>query len=91
MLREWQKKMEIAMGMQIRTVKQVRDDFEATKMVSLKEHQVRHVMKTYAGLSYKKIVRLAPRANCIENLISRQQCALLFLKLFKSKRRLINI
>ena len=48
-------------------------------------------MKTQAGLSYKKIVRLAPKANSIENLISRQQCALLFLKLFKSKRRLINI
>ena len=61
----------IAAGIQLRTVKQVRDDNEAATSISLKEHQVRQVMKTDVGLSYKKIVRLAPRANSIENLISR--------------------
>ena len=48
-------------------------------------------MRNQAGLRYKKIVRLAPQANSLRCLYLRQQSALVFLQLFKSKRRLINI
>ena len=50
----------LSTGQQLKTVKQVRDDYEAIKDVALKEHQVRKVMKEDVGLSYKKITRLAP-------------------------------
>ena len=56
-------------GFQIRTVKQVRDMFEAATSISLHEHQVRGLMKKVLLLSYKKIVRLAPQANSLENRI----------------------
>ena len=78
-------------GVQIRTVKQARDDFEAATTISLKAHQVQRIMKEQLDLSYKLIVRLAPQTNSLANRIQRQQCALLFLQLFKTKRRLINI
>ena len=82
---------QLRQGVQIRTVKQVRDDYEAATMIEYKEHQVRKVMKEQLGLSYKSIVRLAPKTNSIENLICRQQSALVFLKLYKTKRRFIDI
>ena len=56
-------------GVQIRTVKQVRDMFEAATTLSLKGHQVRRVMQEQLGLSYKLIVRLAPQANSLANRI----------------------
>ena len=78
-------------GVQIRTVKQARDDFEAATGVSLQAYQVRRVMQEQLELRYKLIVKLAPQANSLANRIQRQQCALLFLQLLKTKRRLINI
>ena len=56
-------------GFQIRTVKQVRDMFEAATSISLHDYQVRRVMKELLLLSFKKIVRLAPQANSLENRI----------------------
>ena len=56
-------------GVQIRTVKQVRDMFEAATTLSLKGHQVRRVMQEQLGLSFKLIVRLAPQANSLANRI----------------------
>ena len=56
-------------GFQIRTVKQVRDMFEKATSISLHEHQVRGLMKKVLHLSFKKIVRLAPQANSLENRI----------------------
>ena len=50
-------------GIQIKTVKQMRDDFEAGTGASLKAHQVREVMREELDLRYRKIVRLAPHAN----------------------------
>ena len=50
----------IERGVQIRTVKQVRDDYEATTSISLKEHRVLQVMKGQLGLRYRRIARLAP-------------------------------
>ena len=50
----------IERGVQIRTVKQVRDDYEATTSISLKEHRVHQVMKGQLGLRYRRIARLAP-------------------------------
>ena len=47
-------------GVQIRTVKQVRDMFETATSISLHDHHVRRVMKELLLLSFKKIVRLAP-------------------------------
>ena len=49
------------------------------------------VMRNQVGLRYRKIIRLAPQTNSPRCLILRQQSALVFLKLFQSKRRLINI
>ena len=72
-------------------MKEIRDDFEAATTISLKERQVHQVMKEQLDLSYKRIVRLAPQANSVAKLIQRQQCAIVFLKLYKSKRRFVNI
>ena len=69
----------------------MRDAFEDAAGISMKQHQVLRVMKEQLDLSYKKIVRLASKANSVRCLIQRQQCAVEFLKLAKSKRRLINI
>ena len=48
-------------------------------------------MRDQVDLRYRRIVRLAPRANSQRCLISRQRCAMVFLELFSRKRRLINI
>ena len=48
-------------------------------------------MRDLVDLRYRKIVRIAPQTNSHRCLIQRQQCALVFLELFKSKRRIINI
>ena len=81
----------MAHGQQIRTVRQIRNEFEESTKISMKEHKVRQVMKDQLDLRYKKIVRLAPEANSVRCLIQRQQCAMKVLELLKTKRRLINI
>ena len=78
-------------GVQIRTVKQTAEDYESASGISLKQHQVRKVMREQVGLRYRRIVRLAPQANSDRCLIQRQQCALVFQELFQTKRRIINI
>ena len=69
----------------------MRDDYEAATEEKLKEHQVRQVMREEVGLRYRRIVRLAPQANSRRCLIQRQQCALTFLQLCRSKRRWIAL
>ena len=48
-------------------------------------------MREQVDLRYRKIIRLAPRANSGRCLITRQRCAMVFLELFAQKRRFINI
>ena len=62
----------MALGVQLRTVKQMRDDFVKTTGITMKEHHVRNVMRDQLDLRYRKIGRLAPKANSIANLIQRQ-------------------
>ena len=78
-------------GIQIRTVKQTAEDYETASGISLKQHQVRKVMREQVGLRYRRIVRLAPQANSDRCRIQRQQCGLVFLELLQTKRRIINI
>ena len=48
-------------------------------------------MKTQLMMSYGKVPKIAPRANSVLNILARQQCALRFLEIYKSRKRWISI
>ena len=48
-------------------------------------------MKEDLNMTYRKITRVPQHANSEENLVKRQQCAVEYLRLWKTKTRLINI
>ena len=48
-------------------------------------------MRDLVNLRYNKIVKIPVHGNSERCLVQRQQCALVFLKLVQTKRRIINI
>ena len=59
--------------------------------IKVKVWKVIKVMKDLLNLRYNKIVKLPFHGNSERCMVQRQQCALRFLKLVKTKRRFINI
>jgi hypothetical protein len=52
---------------------------------------VREVLKVECDMSYRKILVLSPLQNSDKNMILRQQWAIVYLGILKSKKRIINI
>ncbi len=76
----------------IHSVEFVRKEITERHGVEFKDWKVRQVMKSEMGMSFKKVVPIAWRANSDRNLILRQQFALSFLAAFRGKyTTIINV
>ena len=59
--------------------------------LEVKPKEVHHVLKHELGMSFRKVLPVSVHGNSVKNLVLRQQFALHFLELMRSKRVIINI
>ena len=78
-------------GEMIQRAEDIMQQFEESSGIKVKLHRVRQVMRDLLNLRYNKIVKLPVQGNSERCLVQRQQCALEFLELIQTKRRIINI
>ena len=78
-------------GEMIERAEDIMNEFEESGGGRVKLYRVRQVMRDLLNLRYNKIVKLPVHGNSERCLVQRQQCALEFLKLVQTKRRIINI
>ena len=65
--------------------------YESATGVSLPLHRVRDVMRNLLDLRYTKIVNIPVHGNSERCRVQRQQCAIEFLGLIQTKKRIISI
>ena len=59
--------------------------------IIVKPKDIRKVMKDEMDMSYRKIIKGSIYANSVENLVLRQQFAMVMISLVRTKMRILNI